>query len=278
VLLLDPDAELPEPAPYLSPAPTGHEPTLSMLAPTIGQPIAEPSVPHYGFPTTTPGPADGIPWAGPIEPAVVGRDDEFSVMDAYYDLIEILGAPRDFFGVQTGRVGNRAPLSMLVAYTLNIALGLLFMLFTEGAKMGPSGMILVLLSPIAFVLLYSMLTVVALGGAALLHVCCALFRGNNSYSGSLRAFVYAAAPACTAVALALVLSPITARNAPLAALHAVLPYGLAVIGALWSMALLGTALRHIHLLSMRAVLAILILLSMVCGGCGLAVSLLPDIG
>jgi hypothetical protein len=260
--------------------PTGYEPTLYGMTPPVGQPAGEPTIPYYGFPTgapmSGPMPVGAVrPWTRALEPEAGRHDDDFSVSDSYYDLPEILASPRDFFLAQIGREGNRAPLSMLAMYTLNIAIGLLAVLFTAGAQLGPTGMMVVLLSPFAFVLLYTALTAVALGGAALLYGACALFRSRATYSGSFRAAVYAAAPVCTALALGLLLLPIKPHNSLLASLLMALPYALTVVAPIWSVLLLGTACRYIHNLSLQATIVVLLLLAAVCIGCGFAFSLLP---
>jgi hypothetical protein len=298
-LLLDPDAEIDEPTQPLpafnsgmspaliagAPSPgglTGHEPTLYALPPLPGAPITEQAIPHYGFPATASNPAgrpfggphNGPPWAGSAEPEQ-RHDDDFSVVDGYYDLLEILAAPRDFFFAQVGREGNRAPLAMLATYTLNIALGLLAVLFTTGSTLGVSGMFVVLLSPIWILLLYAALTTVMVGGSALLYAGAALLRSQASYSGSFRAVVYTAAPVCTAVAVGLILSPIKPHNGLQSTLLAALPYALAAICPLWSMGLLFVALRTIHALPTQRAIVILCLLAAVVVGCGLFLSQLP---
>jgi hypothetical protein len=266
--LLDPDAAREEPTQDLAIS-AGHEPTASVMPPLTGPPAMEQTIPNYSFPLpATPGPAVMPYGFGALVSEDRGHDDDFSVGDAYYDLLEILTSPRDFFAAQFGREGCRAPLSMLAAYTLNLTIGLLAVLFNSGSSLGPTGMIIVLLLPFWFILLFTALTAVALGSAGLLHVACALFFRHASFSGSFRAFVYATAPIFTATALTLALSPIKPHTATLTAL----PYVLAILAPIWSVGLLAVALRHIHYLSIRAVVVVILTVATFCVGAGFAVN------
>jgi hypothetical protein len=171
-----------------------------------GQQTQSGAPPAYGTPGYVPPTGYGQPQPGHA-PAAYGQypstgyapnygyQDNFSVTDAFRNLVRILVSPRVFFDEQAGCEGIRAPFAMILVYVILAGIGAAVQKLS-----GVGGMATFIILPFLF-LIYPM-------SAAVVHVVSLLFGNKAPFSISLRAVTYANAPSAVVGVILSLLSPL----------------------------------------------------------------------